>query len=398
MFSKLIRFHLMLIYHHRWDPSSGGQRTVPDPHDLRSFLINHVLCTGHFSSNALNGPEWSIGLGHGNRLGFSGVIFPVMVIWKVKKSYTVWRGQSLGFGWLQHLPPPCPPCSAPTHPPPLPILPFPFTIQSQSRIQRISLQNQFTKKCIMVHKCQVQFILNFRQCFSFKKSSFKCPVLLTFSYIFYSVFEEGNNLCLILGNSCKDNEILMIFHQVKCELQKKSYWIFMDLNRIKWDSWGIRITILGGPAGCTCGKDSLRGVRGAPASARKTLPKRCLQLALRVIMKYDRNFLVLDQWQERSCTADINSSDLCSRSWFTLWLKTCAGLLTNWNQISSAAQWYWSLFNIKAQNWLALINNKNALLHVQPPSQYSERSALGCSLHWPIREEKQPRPHVNSIF
>lgn len=106
---------------------------------------------------------------------------------------------------------------------PLPILPFPFTIQPQSRIQRISLQNQFTKKCIMVHKCQVQFILNFRQCFSFKKSSFKCPVLLTFSYIFYSVFEEGNNLCLILGNSCKDNEILMIFHQVKCELQKKSY-------------------------------------------------------------------------------------------------------------------------------------------------------------------------------
>ena len=75
----------------------------------------------------------------------------------------------------------------------------------------------------MVNKCQVQFILNFRQCFSFKKSSFKCPVLLTFSYIFYSVFEEDNNLCLILGNSCKDNEILMIFHQVKCELQKKSY-------------------------------------------------------------------------------------------------------------------------------------------------------------------------------
>lgn len=104
-----------------------------------------------------------------------------------------------------------------------PIFPFPFTIWSQSRIQRISLQNQFTKKCIMVHKCQVQFILNFRQCFSFKKSSFKCPVLLTFSYIFYSVFEEDNNLCLIPGNSCKDNEILMIFHQVKCELQKKSY-------------------------------------------------------------------------------------------------------------------------------------------------------------------------------
>lgn len=124
MFSKLIRFHLMLIYHHRWDPSSGGQRTVPDPHDLRSFLINHVLCTGHFSSNALNGPEWSIGLGHGNRLGFSGVIFPVMVIWKVKKSYTVWRGQSFGFGRLQHLPPTC--------------LPSPFSLfllQSSHRVE-----------------------------------------------------------------------------------------------------------------------------------------------------------------------------------------------------------------------------------------------------------------------
>lgn len=114
-----------------------------------------------------------------------------------------------------------PPAPTPSTPPP--IFPFPFTIQPESRIQRISLQNQFTEKCIMVHKCQVQFILNFRQCFSFKKSSFKCPVLLTFSYIFYSVFEEDNNLCLILGNSCKDNEILMIFHQVKCELQKKSY-------------------------------------------------------------------------------------------------------------------------------------------------------------------------------
>ena len=77
--------------------------------------------------------------------------------------------------------------------------------------------------------------------------------------------------------------------------------------------------------------------RGAPAPTQKMLPKRCLQLALRVIMKYDRNFLVLDQWQERSCTACINSSDLCSRSWFTWWLKTSAGLLTNWNQISSAA-------------------------------------------------------------
>ena len=126
----------------------------------------------------------------------------------------------------------------------------------------------------MVHKCQVQFILNFRQCFSFKKSSFKCPVLLTFSYIFYSVFEEDNNLCLILGNSCKDNEILMIFHQVKCELQKKSYWIFMDLNRIKWDSWGIHITILSGPSKAAVPACIHCVVWGAaPASDRKLLPE-----------------------------------------------------------------------------------------------------------------------------
>lgn len=140
-------------------------------------------------------------------------------------------GQTSAFRWLRRpdpfLPLPPPPSHPPAGPlpsvPPSPLFPFPFTIQSQSRIQRISLQNQFTEKCIMVHKCQVQFILNSTQCFSFKKSSFKCPVLLTFSYIFYSVFGEDNNLCLILGNSCEDNEILMIFHQVKCELQKKSY-------------------------------------------------------------------------------------------------------------------------------------------------------------------------------
>ena len=222
------------------------------------------------------------------------------------------------------------------HPAPPPIFPFPFTIQPESRIQRISLQNQFTEKCIMVHKCQVQFILNFRQCFSFKKSSFKCPVLLTFSYIFYSVFEEDNNLCLILGNSCKDNEILMIFHQVKCELQKKSYWIFMDLNRIKWDSWGIRITILSGPAACSCrgdGEPHEGRSNSHSENAPQTLPSACPKSGNEIWQK----FPWLDQWQERSCTACINSSDLCSRSWFTLWLKTSAGLLTNWNQISSAA-------------------------------------------------------------
>lgn len=109
MFSKLIRFHLMLIYHHRWNPSSGGRRTVPNPHDLQSFPINHLLCTGHFSSNALNGPAWSIGLGHGNRLGFCGVIFPVMVIYKVRKPYTVPFGEGL---FLQ-LPTPTSPCPSP---------------------------------------------------------------------------------------------------------------------------------------------------------------------------------------------------------------------------------------------------------------------------------------------
>lgn len=272
------------------EPEQWRPRTVPNPRDLQSFLINHLLCTGHFSSNALNGPEWSIGLGPGNRLGFFRVIFPGMVIWKVTKPGMVWRGWvggGGGGGWpsalncvvasprLSHLyfhPP------APTPNTPLPIFPFPFTIQPESRIQRISLQNQFTEKCIMVHKCQVQFILNFRQCFSFKKSSFKCPVLLTFSYIFYSVFEGDNNLCLILGNSCKDNEILMIFHQVKCELQKKSYWIFMDLNRIKWDSWGIRITILSGPAACSCrGHGELHEGRSSSHSenAPQTLPSAC---------------------------------------------------------------------------------------------------------------------------
>lgn len=220
-----------------------------------------------------------------------------MVIWKVRKSCTNWcevQDWALGplcclsstlaspllslllpsFLFFLSLLVPLPASLQPSPP----IFPFPFTIWSQSRIQRISLQNQFTKKCIMVHKCQVQFILNFRQCFSFKKSSFKCPVLLTFSYIFYSVFEEDNNLCLIPGNSCKDNEILMIFHQVKCELQKKSYWIFMDLNRIKWDSWGIRITILGGPAGCSCSEDSPCGVRGAPASTKKCSPNAAFSL------------------------------------------------------------------------------------------------------------------------
>lgn len=228
----------------------------------------------------------------------------------------------------------------------------------------------------MVHKCQVQFILNFRQCFSFKKSSFKCPVLLTFSYIFYSVFEEDNNLCLILGNSCKDNEILMIFHQVKCELQKKSYWIFMDLNRIKWDSWGIHITILSGPSKAAVPACIHCVVWGAAlASDRKPL-RRAGSARPRSESEIWQKFPSAGPVAEGSCIGCIISSDLSPRSWFTLWLKTSAGRLANWNQISSAAPRYWSLFNIKAQNWLALINNKNTLLRVQQQDQYSERNVL----------------------
>lgn len=55
------------------------------------------------------------------------------------------------------------------------------------------------------------------------------------------------------------------------------------------------------------------GARGAVVSSEEaawTQPA----AALGVIMKYDRNFLALDQWQERSYTADINSSDLCPGS------------------------------------------------------------------------------------
>lgn len=79
---------------------------------------------------------------------------------------------------------------------------------------------------------------------------------------------------------------------------------------------------------------------------------------------------------EGSGSRCLISSDLSPRSWFTLWLKTSAGRLPNRKQISSAAPGYWSLFNIKARNWLALINNKNTLLHVQQQDQYSERNVL----------------------
>lgn len=105
---------------------------------------------------------------------------------------------------------------------------------------------------------------------------------------------------------------------------------------------------------------------------------------------------------ERSWVVYIISSDLSSRSWFTLWLKTSAGRLPNWNQISSAARWYWSLFNIKAQNWLALINNKNTLLHVQQQDQYSERNVLwySSSLTGLIREglQKWKRPYILKLL
>lgn len=97
--------------------------------------------------------------------------------------------------------------------------------------------------------------------------------------------------------------------------------------------------------------------------------------------------------KKRSCTACINSSDLCSRPWFTLWLKTSAGLLTNWNQISSAA-WYWSLFNIKAQNWLALINNKKCSPPAGCQATFSEPPKCTVVLSpWPLWEETR-LPHA----
>lgn len=127
MFSKLIRFHLMLIYHHRWNPSSGGQRTVPNSHDLQSFLINHLLCTGHFSSNALNGPEWSIGLGHGNRLGFSELSFPWWLSERLRNPIQSDVGRAL---LLDCLATPLPALLG------LPPSPFsPFLLQSSHRVE-----------------------------------------------------------------------------------------------------------------------------------------------------------------------------------------------------------------------------------------------------------------------
>lgn len=58
-----------------------------------------------------------------------------------------------------------------------------------------------------------------------------------------------------------------------------------------------------------------------------------------------------------------------------------AGLLTSWNQISSAVQRYWSVFNIKAHNWLPLINNKKLSWASQQQVQYSKQNCA-VLVHW----------------
>lgn len=45
------------------------------------------------------------------------------------------------------------------------------------------------------------------------------------------------------------------------------------------------------------------------------------------LMIYDRNFLVLVQWQERSWLVYINPSDLCSHVLNYRLMETCCGLL-----------------------------------------------------------------------
>lgn len=46
-----------------------------------------------------------------------------------------------------------------------------------------------------------------------------------------------------------------------------------------------------------------------------------------VLMIYDRNFLELVQWQERSWLVYINPSDLCSHVLNYRLMETCCGLL-----------------------------------------------------------------------
>lgn len=57
------------------------------------------------------------------------------------------------------------------------------------------------------------------------------------------------------------------------------------------------------------------------------LPLPPLPPAPTVLMIYDRNFLVLVQWQERSWLVYINPSDLCSHVLNYRLMETCCGLL-----------------------------------------------------------------------
>lgn len=138
---------------------------------------------------------------------FLRVIFPRMVIWKVTKPCMVWRGWvgegggggglQLWIAWWPPLPPARRPLSPflPLLPPPAspPIFPFPLSSQ-RVRFKDFLAKSVYQEVC--GHKCQGSTVYSKLQTvFSFKKSSFKCPVLLTFIYIFYSVFEEDNNLC-----------------------------------------------------------------------------------------------------------------------------------------------------------------------------------------------------------
>lgn len=125
----------------------------------------------------------------------------------------------------------------------------------------------------------------------------------------------------------------MIFHQVKCELQKKSYWIFMVLNRIKWDSWAIGITILSGvEESCSYSTWTLCGVKSSvvcfyllfffPSYCKIILWKQWT--AQSKVMKYDYIFVfVLLWWHKKNllwppliCLTYVPSLDV------TRWLRT----------------------------------------------------------------------------
>lgn len=123
----------------------------------------------------------------------------------------------------------------------------------------------------------------------------------------------------------------MIFHQVKCELQKKSYWIFMVLNRIKWDSWAIGITILSGVGeSCSYSTSTPCGVRSSVVCFdlllffHFLLQNYSLKTMDCKVMKYDYIFVfVLLWWHKKNllwppliCLTYVPSLDV------TRWLRT----------------------------------------------------------------------------